>query len=160
MNYWLNVHWPSLKRDKPTPSSRDPIWHYWVFLPDDGRQVAGERLEKDDEIFIYESKTGRPLENGKHYTVGKEGVIALVAALGPIYPKRNEEPDYYADGTSICWRWRAETRLLREGFVSRRDVCQAIGFDKNYTFRGFGDRHSGLKLLNETQYYALKDAFT
>ena len=157
MNYWLNIHWPSLLRDKPTPSSRGPNWHYHVFLPD-GREAAGDGLAVGDYVFIYETKTGRPRADREPYSQGRQGIIALVRAQGPIREGRSD-PEVYADGTSTDWKWQASTQTPEWGFCSRQDVCEALGYSLNWTLRGFGDLHSGLKKLTRNEYEALSRCF-
>ncbi len=158
MNYWITSHWPPFADDKPTLSSPDPEYHYRVYLPD-GRQSAGRELRKGDLLFIYESKTGRPLKSERRYASGRMGVIALVSALTSILEKPNEEPEEYMDGSSICWKWQAETKVKKLGFCSHDNVCRILRFKKGYTFHGFGDQHSGLKKLSEKQFESLSDFF-
>jgi len=158
MNYWITTHWPPFLQDKPTLSSPDPQYHYRVYLPD-GREEAGQEMMKGDYVFIYESKTGRPLRNGRNYAYGRQSVIALVRTTSPIQEKSDEEPEEYADGSIICWKWQAETQEQEIGFCSRVNVCRALGYREGYTFRGFGDKHSGLKKLSKKQYEALLACF-
>ena len=155
MNYWINSHWPPFLQHKPTPISPDPEYHYRVYLPD-GRQEAGQALAKDDLVFIYETKTGRPLKNGRKYAPGRQGIVALVRTLTPIL-ETNEEPEEYADGSVICWKWQARTRVKELGFCSHDNVCRILGYSTNYTFRGFGDQNSGLKKITEKQFKLLLD---
>ena len=154
MNYWVTSHWPPSAEDKPTTSSPDPAYHYRIYLPD-GREGAGQELRKDDLVFIYESKTGRPLKNGRKYAPGRQGIIALVRAREPITEKPNDKPEKYADGSEILWKWQAGTKMEKLGFCSHENVCRILRFKKGYTFHGFGDQHSGLKKIDEKKYEAL-----
>ncbi len=159
MNYWITTHWPPFLQDKPTPSSPDPQYHYRVYLPD-GRQHAGQELQPGDYVFIYESKWGRSRKDGEKYAEpGRQGVIALVRATSPIQEKGDVEPEEYADGSIICWKWQTETQEHEIGFCSRVNVCRALGYREGYTFRGFGDKRSGLKKLSKKQYEALLACF-
>jgi len=158
MSYWITSHWPPFAEDKPRPSSPDPEYHYQVYLPD-GRQSAGREFREGDLVFIYESKTGSPLKSGRKYALGRKGVISLVRALESINEKPDAEPDEYADGSRILWKWQARTKKKESGFCSHDDVCKVLKYKKSYTFHGFGDQHSGLKKLSEKQFEALADCF-
>lgn len=159
MNYWLNIHWPPLQQHKPDPPSPlpDPEYHYRVYLPN-GRQDAGQELRKGDHIFIYETKTGRARKDGKKYSGGRQGIIALVWALTPILPA-DVDPDEYLDGSIILWKWQARTQVKELGFCSHDDVCRILGYNKEWTFRGFGDQHSGLRRLGKREFKSLLRAF-
>ncbi len=158
MNYWINIHWPPSRRDKPTPSSPDPRYHYNVYLPD-GRDAAGEELKSDDLIFIYETKYGRPRKDETQYAPGREGIIALVRAKTRIEEKENEPFEEYTDGTRLCWKWQADTAIKKRGFCSRVDMCRALKYKPNWTLHGFGDLHSGLKKITEEQYSSILSKF-
>lgn len=153
MNCWINSHWPPFLEHKPTPTSPDPEYHYRVYLPDD-RQDAGQALAKNDLVFIYETRTGRTLKNGRKYAPGRQGVVALVRTLTPIL-ETNEEPEKYADGSVLCWKWQARAQVKELGFCSHDDVCRILRYSQNWTLRGFGDQHSGLKRIDEETYKAL-----
>ena len=158
MNYWVTTHWPPFLRDKLKVSSPDPEYHYRIYLPD-GREGAGQELRKNDLIFIYESKTGRPLKNRRKYAPGRKGIIALVKANTPILERPDEEleeyQEEYQDGSTIDWKWQAETQKKELGFCSHDNVCRILRFKIGYTFHGFGDQHSGLKKIDGKKYNAL-----
>ena len=159
MNYWINIHWPTLARDKlklPSPLP-DNGYHYQVYLPD-GRQDAGQELRASDYVFIYETKGGRPRKDGKKYALGKQGIIALVRALEPILDT-HAEPEEYADGGSIRWNWQARTQVVELHFCSHDDVCKILGYSTAWTLRGFGDQKSGLKKLTQKQFESLFGCF-
>ena len=158
MSYWITTHWPPFEKDKPKPSSPDPEYHYRVSLPN-GRQNAGQELSEGDLVFIYESKTGRPLKSGGKYAPGRKGVIALVSPLTSILEKPDGESEEYQDGSSICWKWQARTQVKKLGFCSHDNVCSILGYKRGYTFHGFGDQHSGLKRIDEETFKALLKCF-
>ena len=154
MNFWITTHWP------PLEGHENVEWRYHIFLPD-GREQAGEELRPGDLIFIYESKTGRPLSNStRKYIVGREGIVALVEAKSRVVEHNNVTPEEYADGSVICWKWQARTEVNRMGFCSRIQVCRALGYNRNYTLRGFGDHRSGLKKLTMEQFDSLNEWFS
>lgn len=153
MNYWLTTHWPPLEGDESQK------WLYWVFLPD-GREQAGEDLRPGDLVFVYESKTGRPLRNqARRYLPGDQGIVALVEAVSPIEEDSGSAREDYADGSTIKWSWRAKTKVQRTGFLSRQETCRAIGYKENYSMRGFGNLKSGLKKLTSEQFDSLDSVF-
>jgi hypothetical protein len=155
MNYWINSHWPPFLKHKPTPTSRDPEYHYRVYLPD-GRQDAGQALARGDLVFIYETKWGRPRKDRQRYAEpGRQKIIALVSVRTPIRPKLDEKREEYTDGSAILWKWQARTQVKKPGFCSHNDVCRILGYKIGYTFHGFGDQHSGLKRIDEETYKAL-----
>jgi len=159
MNYWINIHWPPFAKDKPTPSSSDPPYHYRVYLPD-GRQDAGQELKADDYIFIYETKYGKPRRDRSKYAPGRQGIIALVCARTPICEKTSEEREEYLDGSTIWWKWQAKTDKKKLGFCPHDDVCKILGYSPNWTLHGFGDQRSGLKkLTNKKQIEAFLKYF-
>ena len=159
MNYWITTHWPPFLHDKPTQSSPDPQYHYRVYLPN-GREEAGQEMTGGDYVFIYESKWGRPRKDGEEYAEpGRQGIIALVCARTPICEKPSEKREEYLDGSAILWKWQANTQVQEIGFCSRVNVCRALGCKEGYTFRGFGDKHSGLKKLSKKQFEALLACF-
>ncbi|MBI4185915.1 MAG: hypothetical protein HY530_00210 [Chloroflexi bacterium] len=157
MNYWINIHWPPLLRDKPTPSSPDPGYHYRVYLPD-GREAAGDGLISGDFVFIYETKTGPIRVDGEKYSPGRQGIIALVRTQRSIQDV-GSDPEQYIDRPPIDWRWQAPTQFEEAGFCSREDVCRTLGYSRNWTLHGFGDLRSGLKKLTPGEYEALSRCF-
>lgn len=157
MNYWLTTQWP------PREGS-DNEGPYWIYLPADGRQIAGKDIKPGDHVLIYQSRTGRTkLDNRKNpikNQIGREGVIAIEEVQKDLKEDLKSKPDLYTNGTSILWGWYAETSTLSEnGFISREKVNQILGYKKNNPLRGFGDLKSGLKKLNEQQYTELVDQF-
>lgn len=156
MRYWLNIHWPAYKKDKPDPPSPlpDPEYHYWVYLPD-GRQSAGKHLEPGDLVLIYETKKGRATKEGGMYALGQQGIVALVKALTPVTEKPDEPPEEYVDGSVLWWKWQARTQVRQLGFCTRQDVCRILGYSKAYNFRGYGKDKSGLGELTKEEFDSL-----
>lgn len=106
-----------------------------------------------DLVWMYESETGRDIlkhmANGeikkiKHHR-GRGQVVTLAQVVAPPSADNESEPVRYADGTSIWWKWYAPTKTLSSaGRISRAFLNSVLGYKDNYTFRGFGSRHSGL----------------
>ena len=156
MRYWMTTHWPS----------RPPRKHRHIFLPD-SRQEPGKRVKVGDQVMIYESKIGRSEyvleESGerlvKGRTDGARGIVTIGEVLSPVI-ESGLPPSKYAGGTEIWWRWKAETgRHNDSGFVSRAEVCEVLQYSPNYSFRGFGEKNSGLKELTPDQFTELSDRF-
>jgi len=148
MKYWLTVHWPPLQEWAKPPLG--------VYLAD-GRQMAGQDLRSGDLIFIYQSKTGRPRADAKPYRLGREGLVFLVRATTGIEEYPEESPEIYKGGQTLWWKWQAKTKLEEYGFCPRQIVCQVLGYNPNYHFRGF--RRSGLARLDKTQFNELRRRF-
>jgi hypothetical protein len=143
MGYWLTAHWPPLQEWAKPPLG--------VYLAD-GRQEAGQDLRPGDLVFIYQTKTGKPRKDGKPYRLGREALVFLVRATTRIKEFSEEEREVYKDGTTLWWKWQAKTSLEEYGFCPRQIVCQVLGYNPNYNFRGFGKQHSGLLPLDKTQF--------
>lgn len=72
----------------------------------------------------------------------------------------DSQPQKYADGSEIWWRWYAPVTILsRSGFVNRGDALRILGYNPSYSLRGFGDYHSGLKKISESEFNSLVNAF-
>ncbi len=160
MAYWITTHWPPREDDESEEGSG-------VWLPD-GRHNIGVRIAVDDMLFVYESLSGRTvlreLANGKsqrvHCRHGKEGIVHLSRISAPISADPASRPESYSDGTTIWWRWYAPANILtRSGFVPRQEVAEILGYKRNYNFRGFGQEHSGLREISESQFNALLNQF-
>lgn len=161
MNYWLTTHWPP-REDEPISNPPD-IW-----LPD-GREAPGADISPNDLVLIYESKTRRTLLREKpdgsevriHSRRGQEGIVCIGRVVAPLVA----DPDAtlrqkYVDGTEIWWRWHAAAEVVsRSGFVPRQELAQIIGYDPAYTFRGFGEQHSGLKKLSSEEFHTIVERF-
>lgn len=150
MSYWLTVHWPPLQEWAKPPMG--------VYVAD-GRQEAGRDLRPGDLIFIYQAKTGKPRKDAKPYRLGREGIVFLVRATTGIEERSEEEPEIFKDGTTRWWKWQAKTSLEECGFCPRQVVCQVLGYDLNYNFRGFGKQRSGLAPLEKTKFDSLYKRF-
>jgi hypothetical protein len=160
MNHWLTTHWPPRANDL----SHSP-GGVWVV---DGKEHVIRELEVGDLVWIYESGSGktaiRTQANGQALKVpckrGRQGVIALCQVTEPAYARDDATPEAYVDGTTMWWRWFAETETLNSsGFVPRSEVAVLLNYDTNYTFRGFGQVASGLKQLTAAQHDTLQHAF-
>lgn len=160
MNYWITTHWPPRRGE--APSQNTAVW-----LPD-GREEAGRDVQVRDLVLIYQSRWGRDQLSqsldGRTTRVptlrGAQGLIAVGRVTAPVHADPSTQRESYADGTSIWWRWRAPLEILnRSGYVSRPEVCLALGYKPNWTMRGFGDRQSGLKRLSLDQFRTLEAAY-
>lgn len=116
-------------------------------------------LDLGDFVFIYQTKTGKPRKDRKPYRLGREAVVFLVRATTGIKECSEEERELYKDGTTLWWKWQAKTSLKEYGFCPRQIVCQVLGYNPNYNFRGFGKQRSGLLPLDKTQFDLLYRRF-
>jgi hypothetical protein len=160
MNYWITTHWAPRAGEQDVPPSG-----VWL---SEGRQKAGADLAADDRVLIYQAATGRTeirlLANGQQQkrrrTRGREGVVAITRACGPITGDPQALPTQYTDGTTLLWSWRAPTVILSsKGFVPRKELNSILGFHADYQLRGFGAGHSGLKKITKTEFDSLVSAF-
>jgi hypothetical protein len=119
--------------------------------------MAGQDLKPGDLIFIYQSKTGRRRADAKPYRLGRGGLVFLVRATTRITEHPEEPPETYKAGPSLCWKWKAKTVLEEYGFCPRKIVCEVLGYNPNYNFRGF--KRSGLAQLDKTQFDELRRRF-
>ncbi len=158
-NSWITTQWP------PRVDSGDNM-HSCVYLPD-GRETAGSRISPGDMVFIYESGSGRTLvrthADGTKERVpckqGRQGIVTVAKVLTPV-TATDDEPEHYADGSTLWWRWMAETEEeVSSGFVAAAEVKRVLGYDAGYNFHGFGDLHSGVKQLAPEQCEALLAMF-
>jgi hypothetical protein len=112
-------------------------------------------------VLFYETKTHRPMANGKKHRQGAEGVVVtgIVSGKAQTRPPELAISDY-ADGTRVSWAWGVPTRDLdRDGYIPRREICEVLDYSVNYNFRGFGMRRSGVRELTEEQYNELVRLF-
>ncbi len=160
MKYWLTVHWPQLQ-DR---SVRYPL-RVWL---QDGTQSAGNGLDAGDRVLIYETKFGPTrllpgvggIKREAPSLVGRQGIIIIAEAIGPLTQDLSFEKIEYADGSQRWWCWHAPLRALAEdGFVPRTEVNRVLGYSPNYLFRGFGTFNSGLKELTALEYSALVEVY-
>jgi RecB family endonuclease NucS len=49
--------------------------------------------------------------------------------------------------------------MSQSGFVPRRELAVILGYDPAYSFRGFGEQHSGLKKISEEEFKAIVERF-
>lgn len=156
-NYWITTHWP--------PDIGDEI-SYSIYLYD-GSERAGVNIKCGDMIWIYESKSARhkiiDKPDGSQYTLkrqqGKGGVIALAEVVRELRDIGGV-PSKYDDGSELWWRWMADGKLVNQsGFVSRMKLTEIMGYGRGYAFRGFGDKRSGLKLIDQEMHQKILEAF-
>jgi hypothetical protein len=150
MKYWMTTQWP--------PTEDSPHEHGGVWLAE-GREDAGRDLKRGDLVFIYESKTGRPRRDGLGYHPGKQGIVALVEVASDVnfagFVQSSEE---YSDGSQLLWKMVVRTRTKDSShFCPHDDVCDILGYSRNYYFRGW--HRSGLGELSEEQYKQLRKCF-
>lgn len=156
MNYWITTQWPL----EVGETRRFAVW-----LPDDGRQNAGQDLEVGDLVHVYESRTGRArLDRQSRLPVtrqkGTAGLIATIELETRLIEQMDAQRHDYDDGSRIRWGFRANGRpAIAGGFVPRRLVNLALGYKPDYNLHGFGDQHSGLKRLTDSQYRQLEALF-
>jgi hypothetical protein len=160
MRYWLTTHWPRFK-DQPD-SIPDGIYLA------DGRQSAGDDVASGDRVLIYQFKSGRSVltidtrgnERSRTRRRGAGGVIVVAEVTTRVEADPLSRPESYSDGTTIHWKWKAETRvLLRNGFVSKADINRIV-FSENHPIRAIGKQKSGLKELSRDEFEAIVSAFT
>jgi hypothetical protein len=158
-NAWITTQWP-------LPVDSNDRLHRRIYLPD-GRQDAGLNIRPGDTVFIYESGSGRTLvithADGTQKRVpcgkGKQGIVTVAKILTPVRAT-NDEPEHYTDGTTLWWRWIAETHEeVTTGFVAAADVKRVLGYNESYNFHGFGEMHSGVKRLTQEQCDSLLTLF-
>lgn len=160
MNWWVTTHWPP--REDDPDAVADGLW-----VPD-GREAAGKDVQKGDMVVVYQAKTGRTeirkQLDGKELFVknlkGKEGVIAITKAQGPLYALEGSVPEEYTDGSRIWWRWYTPLQIItKSGFVSRQMLNEILGYAPNYSLHGFGDAKSGLKKISQDNFNQILRAF-
>jgi hypothetical protein len=160
MHYWITTHWPRRVGD-PRPLGNG------VYLSHEKGEV-GRDLRPGDLVLVYQSESGRTrvvteIDGTTHTAAcekGKGGVVAIGRALSTMQRDEEAEVEQYTDGTAIHWEWRAPLEVLStSGFVAREDLNRILGYKPNYNFRGFGDRSSGLKKIDEATYVELETAF-
>jgi hypothetical protein len=152
MKYWLTTQWP--------PRLDSPRVHEGVWLQE-GKEDAGRDLRSADLVFIYETKTGRRRQDGLGYWSGRQGIVALVRVVGVNLEKGFAQfHEVYSDGDELLWKMVARTRLIDSShFCQHDDVCDCLGYSRNYFFRGFGRSKSGLKELSKPESACLRGRF-
>jgi len=161
MKYWITSHWPN-----PVSESSESI-HEGVYIPD-GRESAVEDIHIDDLVFIYEARSGRAekrrLIDGSEEIIpchqGREGIVVLARIASEVYEFVDSKPTDYIDGSQIWWRYGADTETINShGFLSRERMNEIIGYEINYNLRGFGDAHSGVKEIDESEFQSILESF-
>jgi hypothetical protein len=160
VRYWIAAQAP------PLEGGPDPKFDVLSLAA--GREAAGRELEAGDLVLVYQSRSGRAVRlrgaDGscrKVRTVaGRMGIVAVVEVLGRISHDPEVAATEYADGTELCWSWRAPTVAVAvDGSVPLREVNRILGFKPTYGFGGFAYRSSGLRQLEARQYWALAGIF-
>jgi hypothetical protein len=91
---------------------------------------------------------------------GREGIVVLAEMISNVYEDEESEPTEYDNGTTIWWRYCADTKTLNShGFVSRADAMDVLGYSENYNLHGFGDYHSGVKTISSEEFHQLLEKF-
>jgi len=160
MRYWLTTHWPP-REDAP----KDEKPYVWLR---DEEQAAGASLAPGDLVLVYQSRSGKTIvrerRDGSTENVrclpGKGGIIYYGEVIGNLATVPGKQPDRYTDGRTSWWRWCAPLKILsRSGFVGCKDVATALGYAPTYSFRGFGQQHSGLGEISASEFQNLVAAF-
>jgi hypothetical protein len=162
MNYWLTTHWPRYTTD-PSADVKPGVW-----LQKAAKSV-GARLASGDVVFVYQAQSGPDgigttaagKEVLKPRRRGRAGVTAVGIALAPFTGLDDEAAlERYADGSEKWGRWHAPLQLRSQsGFVPRAEINRALGYKVGFNFHGFGNQHSGLKLLEPSEADRLLEAF-
>jgi hypothetical protein len=138
-----------------------------VWLQHDKLQAA-DGMSRGDLVLIYESGSGKALRevyaDGSAKIIprhqGRQGVVTLARILDRPSQPEQSQPEQYADGSQRWWRYMAPTEALNSnGFISRVELTQLLGYSPDYAFRGYGRDHAGLAELPEQQFYALRDRY-
>ena len=154
MNYWITMHWPRFVGET------EPRNGVWV---QDGKKKVISPLIAGHLIFIYESRSGpttidddgSPLQR----QTGAGGIVALVKATDGV-SEGDLKPTKYANGKRLWWRWYVPTKSTPEkGFLPRAGVARILGYSRNYTFRGFGEDHSGLMQIDKEAFDKILASF-
>ena len=133
-----------------------------------GREALGLELEPGDLFLLYQSKSGRAVRrrdpDGREVCVptraGRQGIAAVAEIQGRITRDTRVGTTEYADGSELCWCWRAPVNAFStDGHVPLSDVNRILGFKPSYTFGGFAYRSSGLREIGVGQYWALVERF-
>lgn len=148
MNYWITVH-------NPHPTDSLP-WH--IYLQEQHKDAA-EGIQEGDMVFFYETKGSRLKGKGR----GREGAMAIVCmakVIGKMHHRDDAESvAEYDNGESKYWSWCVPaTDHDFDGFISRPEVVDILGYKENYYFKGFNNG-AGLKKLTRDQGQSLFGLF-
>jgi hypothetical protein len=161
MNYWLTTHWP------PREDTKDKFQDTGAWVRDEHKEVLKE-MQPGDGLFIYETKSGKTTidktSGGKEKKVprikGKEGVIALAKITTEATDIGEDGWESFADGTKTWWRYKAKAEVINsKGFIDRPTLAKLLGYSEKYSFRGFGDQNSGVKLLTKETFDKIHSEF-
>lgn len=162
MAFWMTTHWPR-REDR---SLEEPRYGVWV---QNKKKKLIDRVSPGDLVFIYETKSGPAIKqtyvDGSVKSVrrhpGGEGIVALVEVTEVASQPEDSQPEEYADGSKLWWRYCAPTRSINSGgFIPREEVSGLLGYDNSYNFHGFGEKHSGLKEITADLFDQILDRFS
>jgi hypothetical protein len=168
---WLKTTWALfiLDASKSYSSVFETAFSYplrvWI---EDGKEAAGRGLAQGDYVLVYQTKFGpaRRLADKtgtKHKSPlvqGKQGIITIAQASGPLAKDPTFEKFEYANGSQRWWCWHAPlTPVHTNGYVSRSEVNEVLGYAPAYRFRGFGTLSSGLKEISHEAGLALVNLY-
>lgn len=143
---WLTTQWP------PRINSDDK--HDRVRLAK-GRRSVGKKLDAGDIVFIYQSKSGPKVQDryiNEKRSDGKIGVIIIATIKNHLIENTNNPLIAIYRKKRVYWSWEAEIEIEgKNGFVCADKINRILTYKPGYNFRGFGTRHSGLKMLTNAQ---------
>jgi hypothetical protein len=116
MAFWITTHWPR-REDRSLEKPRHGVW-----VQADKRHLI-DRVSPGDRVFIYETKSGPALiqtyVDGSTKRIGRypgsEGIVALVEVTDAASQPEDSQPEQYADGSTLWWRYCAPTRSVNSG---------------------------------------------
>ena len=161
MNGWMNTQWPiSDEPDEPTSHA--------LYLRD-GHEGVVDGMEIGDCVLLYEymTKPGRTRHSGQksqrvqQRSDGRQGIIAI-AQVARLREERRDDLDHddCDDGRKMWWRWVVPLdRVDKEGDAPLEVVLRVLKYNPGGYLLGFGDKHSGVKRLDESVWMELKREF-
>jgi len=160
MRYWLTTHWPHYR-------DQSEVTHEGIYLQDKYHR-AGDDVIRGDRVLIYEFKGGRSTlitdtrgnQRSRTRQMGAQGIVVVAEVTTKVEANPGSQREKYSDGTTIHWKWKAETKpLLQNGFVGRADVNRIVGLGAKCRLLRIGKQGSGLRELTREQYKALVSKF-
>ena len=152
MNYWLTSHWP--------PESNEEA-KFEVWLQDKHFRTAS-KVTPGDKVVVVQTKNGRlrrdPL-TGQIFDRqrGAGGVVAIVEILEPCSPS-GMEPEFYDDGTTRTWAFRAPTKEIASGYIIHYEPLCAILKKGSYAHLGAGPYH-GMESIRKEEFEAIYNIY-
>src|ERR1700685_1457705 len=110
MTFWMTTHWPR-REDRLLEEPRRGVW------VQNKKKNLIDRVSPGDLVFIYETKSGPAIKqtyvDGSVKNVGRhpggEGIVALVEVTDVASQPEDSQPEEYADGSTLWWRYCAPT---------------------------------------------------